>query len=85
MPPPPVPNLPATPRRPYQTPDRPGGVDRTDHVWVGRGDGYLCVLCGGVTAGPPPGYPTPAGFVPERFVRLTKLDRARCPFVPGGR
>lgn len=53
-------------------------VDRKDHCWRRRGTKYLCVFCGAVTASPP-NYPTPDGWMPERFDKLTDEDRLACP------
>lgn len=64
----------------YQTP-RSASVNRTDHVWVRRPDGrgWKCCLCGAVTLKLPPPYPTPEGWVAERYEPLTEADREACP------
>lgn len=56
----------------FQTP-RTVNPHRGDHVWQWRGQDYKCVLCGGVCRSPP-SYPTPAGWLPDHYERLTVED-----------
>lgn len=51
-------------------------VDRRFHVWrILERDFCLCVLCGGVTNKPT------IDELPEKFRKLTDMDRALCPFI----
>ena len=58
-------------------------LDRADHVWVYRMHRktrcWKCVLCGGVISQEPPVYPTPAGWLPDRFEPLRDEERSLCP------
>lgn len=54
-------------------------IDRKEHVWQATKDGWWkCVLCGAITRQPPE-YPTPKGWMPERFEKLTEAERCLCP------
>lgn len=52
----------------------PNTTDRKDHLWCLRGRKYLCLLCGAMTS-QPPDYPTPNGWMPDKFEQLTNKDR----------
>jgi hypothetical protein len=67
----------------FQTTAQAGPLNRNDHVWAPHptpaGPGYKCLLCGGVTRARPPDFPTPWGWLPERYEPLTSAERGRCP------
>lgn len=49
-------------------------VDRKQHVWrrLNKGEGWLCVLCGGVSHTPED------DCTPRKYVPLTEHDRTLC-------
>ncbi len=64
----------------YQTP-KAKSLDRADHVWFERRKGgWKCLLCGAVTDLIPPDYPTDKDWIPARYDKLTKDERALAPF-----
>ena len=54
--------------------------DRKDHVWQEQPGRWKCCLCGAVVADrPPPAYPTPVLWLPDRFEWLTEPEKRLCP------
>lgn len=53
--------------------------DRTDHVWFKDGSRWKCCICGAVTLTTLPDHPTPKGWNPHTYDKLTESDRRICP------
>lgn len=62
----------------FQTPADPY-CNRGDPIWVGGKDFWKCCLCGALTRTAPPPYPTPNGWLPERYELLTGEERKLYP------
>ena len=69
-------------RRPHQKVGDTA-VDYSEHLWQAQPERWKCLTCGAITKTIPPEVPTPVDWLPERYEKVTKDERALVPFVAG--